>query len=202
MSIKKKIVSIILIIMFVGGGYLYFAKAYPVILVDYRPISAGDLEKYYNGAYRYYQNVFNFYNKDAAALDSEGAKKEIQRAVLDKLVEDKIINIELNRLIKPGDIDNVVKQKISEINNSQNVQKGAEILYGFSADEFQKQILIPEAKWEILRDRLFLSGEISSAPDGGEDKNFEEWLKRAKSKAKVIILASGFSWNGEGVVIK
>ncbi len=192
----KKSILIALAIILIGGGYLYFAKAYPVIFVDYRPISAGDFEKYYNGAYRYYQNI------DAAALDAEGAKKEIQRAVLDMLVKDKVINMELSRLMKPGDLAKAVERKIAEINNSQNTQKGAEILYGFSADEFQKQVLIPEAKWEILRDRLFLSGEILSAPSGGEDKNFEEWLKGVKSKAKVIILASGFSWNGDSIVIR
>lgn len=187
----KKSILVVLAIILIGGGYLYFAKAYPVILVDYRPVSAGDLEKYYNGAYRYYQNILNFYNKDAAALDAEGAKKEIQRAVLDKLVEDKVIDIELSRLMNSGDLAKAVERKIAKVNNSQNTQKGAEMLYGFSADEFQKQVLIPEAKWEILRDRLFL-----------ENKNFEEWLKGVKSKTKVIILASGFFWNGDSVVVK
>jgi hypothetical protein len=162
-----------------------------VVLVGAKTISAGELTDYYNGAYKYYQNMLELYTKDTAVLSAAETKKEIERAVLNTLIEDILIDEELNKIMNDVDLDRVVKEKISKTGDIGKIEKGAAVLYGFSVRDFRQKVLIPQAKSDILRDRIFL-----------EAGNFEEKLKELKRSAKVAILISGFSWNGESVVIK
>lgn len=188
---KKTIIIISLILAVSVGAYIIISRSYPVVLVGNRTISAGDFRDYYNGAYKYYQNALELYAKDTAVLNAEETKKEIERAVLDGLIEDVLIDGELRRMMSKDEINRIVEEKISKIGDSEKISRDASVLYGFSAADFKKKVLIPQAKSDILRDRIFL-----------ENGNFEEKLKELKRNAKVTILISGFSWTGEGVALK
>jgi hypothetical protein len=189
---NKKTIIIISLVLAVGvGAYIIISRSYPVVLVGAKTISAGELTDYYNGAYKYYQNMLELYMKDTAVLNADETKKEIERAVLEELIENALIDGELRRLMSAEEINGIVQEKISKIGDIEKIEKGAAVLYGFSADAFRQKVLIPQAKSDILKDRIFL-----------ENGNFEEKLKELKRSAKVAILIPGFSWNGESVVIK
>ncbi|MEK7555297.1 MAG: SurA N-terminal domain-containing protein [Patescibacteria group bacterium] len=192
MKYKKILFWLIPLILIAGGLYFILSDSYPVALVNEQIIEARDFEKDYASALRYYQSVFKVYKEDAAKLDSQESKQEIRRATLDKLIENKLIRENLEKLIKNDELKNMVAQKIKEaVKESPDIQKGVQTLYGLSLDDFKQRILAPQAEREILEGRLYLDG-----------KKIDEWLKQEKSKAKVIILISGFGWDGEGVIIK
>jgi len=189
---KRWFTMLILIGIAGGVGYLILSRSYPVVLVNGQTISAGDFRQYYSGAYKYYQNMLELYTKDTAVLNAEETKKEIERAILGRLIEDKLIDEELNKIMSAADLDRIVEEKISKIDiNNEKLNKGVGILYGFSVDEFKKRVLVPQAKGDILKDRIFL-----------ENGNFDEKLKELKRNAKVTILIPGFSWTGEDIAVK
>ena len=190
---NKKTTIIIALILTIGiGAYIIISHSYPVVLVGSQLISAGDFREHYSGAYKYYRNILELYAKDAAVLNADETKKEIERAVLDGLIEDVLIDEELKKIMSAADLGRMVEEKISKIARSgEKLGESASILYGFSADDFKKRVLIPQAKSDILGNRIFL-----------ENGNFEEKLKELKRNAKVVILIPGFSWIGEGVVLR
>ena len=82
------------------------------------------------------------------------------------------------------ELESVIENKIGKIEEkSREIEEGIKNLYGFSLEDFKARVLTPMAEQEILEGRLFL-----------ENKNFDEWLKEEKAKARVIILISGFKW--------
>lgn len=189
---NKKTTIIIALILTIGiGAYIIISHSYPVVLVGSQLISAGDFREHYSGAYKYYRNILELYAKDAAVLNADETKKEIERAVLDGLIEDVLIDEELKKIMSAADLGRMVEEKISKIENGEKISKEASVLYGFSADDFKKRVVIPQAKSDILGNRIFL-----------ENGNFEEKLKELKRNAKVVILIPGFSWIGEGVVLR
>jgi hypothetical protein len=135
--------------------------------------------------------MLELYAEDAAILNADETKKEIERAVLQGLIEDALVDEELKKTMSATDLDKIVEEKISRIGDSEKLGKSASVLYGFSADDFKKKVLIPQAKSDILRDRIFL-----------ENGDFEEKLKELKRNAKVTILITGFSWASEGVILR
>ncbi|HDH31221.1 MAG TPA: hypothetical protein ENH26_00380 [Candidatus Wolfebacteria bacterium] len=190
---KKLLFWLILIIILFGSGlYFIFSDSYPVVLVNYRIISARDFEKDYTVAIHYYQSLFKAYAEDPTELNSKEIKLEIRQVTLDKLIENQLIHKKLKELIGANDLQNMVDNKIKEIiKKSSNIQKGVELVYGLSLADFKERILIPQAEREILEGQLFFNGE-----------KIDEWLKEIKSVAKVIVLIPGFAWDGEKITIK
>ncbi len=189
---KRRLLLLVLIGIVGSISYLIISQSYPVAFVGWQPISAISFNKDFNTAIFYYQKAMETYNKSqATAMDSAEIKQEIKRAVLDKSVENILILNELKKRLKNTEIAQMVENKINEILKGQDIAKQVATIYNLSLDAFREQVLIPQARLEILQARLVL-----------ENKNFDEWLKDAKQQTKVIILLPGFNWNGEGVVAK
>ena len=189
---KNKILIAILILFVAVVLWFIFTTNYPIAFVNLKPISAVNFNKNYIASLTYYKNALETYNnKDAKVLEADEVKKEIKRALLESLIEDILVDEQLNKEIKTGDLEKLVDKKIEEISNNQNLPKAVEKLYGFTFEDFKNKVLIPQAKKEILESRIFLSGE-----------NFEEKLKDIKSKAQIMIFLPGFEWGEKGVIIK
>jgi len=189
---KKWIFLIISGLIIISGIYVIVSQSYPVALVNWQLVSAKSFNNDFNTAFFYYQKVAETYDKsDATAINSPQAKTEIERAVLDKSVENILIMNELGKRLKNSEIEQMVQNKINEVFNGQDIAKQVATIYNLSLDAFKERVLTPEARTEILQARLML-----------ENKNFDDWLKETKKQAKVIILLPGFGWNGEGVVTK
>lgn len=193
----RKIFAGLLVAVFVFGGYLIVSKSYPVALVNSRPIALKFFEKDLSASVNYYKKLLETYrsgSSGAFSLDSK-TRNEIKRLLLEKLIEESLIRSELEKRLSEKEIKDIVGRKIEEAAANADLEKGAEILYGFSLEEFREKVLAPQAEREILEARLFLE---KGPPVGG----FDDWLKKEKAAANVMIFIGGFSWNGEGVVVK
>ncbi len=173
---------------------MILSRSYPAALVNYQIIAVRDFYADYRASMAYYKNALDVYNeKDSAALESDEVKLEIQRAVLENLIEDILINEELKSQIGSVNLDKIVDRKIEESVGGQKIQEAVETLYGLSFKEFRKRVLVPQAKREILEGRLFLQNPPAE-PD--------EFLRKLKSKIRVLIFLPDFEWNGKEVIIK
>ncbi len=180
--------------LIIGGIYLILSRSYPAAIVNYQIIAVRDFYADYRASMTYYKNALDVYNeKDFAALESGEVKLEIQRAVLESLIEDILIDKELKSQIGFVELKKIVNRKIEESVGGQKIQEAVETLYGLSFEEFRERVLVPQAKREILEGRLFLQNP-PVAPD--------EFLRKLKSKARVLIFLPDFEWNGKEVIIK
>jgi hypothetical protein len=176
------------LILIIGGGlgiYFYFnVRAYPVAIVNATGIiSADEFEKGYQGVVHYYRAAVQTYDKANGAKDlTEADLQELRRAVLDSLIENKIIAAELEDRV--GDeLRNLITQKISQVGvDTTKLAPAAEALYGFSFEDFRNLILDPQARREILMEKFI-----------AEKKDFNAWLKEQRLSSSVVIL-NGFSW--------
>lgn len=180
--------------LFIGGVYFILSRSYPLAVVDYQIIAARDFYANYRASITYYKNALDVYNeKDSAALESDEVKIEIQKAVLDGLIEDILIDKELKSQIGSVELDKIVGRKIEEAVSGQKIQKAVETLYGLSFEEFKKRVLVPQAKREILEGRLFLQNPPA---------DLDEFLKELKLKSRILIFLPDFKWDGEKVIMK
>lgn len=189
---KKKIIFIISSVIVIVIVIVIMTQSCPIAFVNWRPIIFSSFKKDVSVAGNYYRKVLETYDKNqAAVMNSKEVKQEIERATLDKLVENILIERELKKRLKNNELEKMVNDKIGKAIKGKDIKKEVETLYGISLDEFKKRFLKPQAKREIFESRLTL-----------ENKNINDWLKEAKSKVKVIIFLPGFGWDGEGVIIK
>ncbi len=182
---------ILVIMVVVGiGGYVVVSKSYPVVLVNWRPISVRTFYENTGTAQHYYEKLYERYKKNAQEIQSEAAQQEISRAVLEKLIEDNLIYEELKRRMSAQELSTLLNKKIAEAIRQKDIQKGVEMLYGISLAEFSEKTLKPLAAREILEDRLKL-----------ENKKIEDWLKTAKENAKITFFLPNFSWDSiKGII--
>lgn len=185
MTAKNTIFFLLTAAIVIGVVYFVVTKSYAAAFVNFNAISVESFENDFEAAFVYYEKALKTYNQgDAAVIESEEVKKEIQRAVLEKLIGNSIVHRELLARMSKKELESVIENKIGKIEEkSREIEEGIKNLYGFSLEDFKSRVLTPMAEQEILEGRLFL-----------ENKNFDEWLKEEKVKARVIILISGFKW--------
>ena len=189
---KKKIIFIISSVIVVVIIIVIITQSYPVVLVNWRPISLKSFQKDVLIAVSYYQKALETYDKNqAAVMNSKEVKQEIERAVLEKLIEDNLIQQELEKRLKNNELEKMVNDKIEEALIGKDIGKEVETLYGVSLGEFKERFLKPQARKEIFESRLAL-----------ENQELNNWLKEIKSKTKAMIFLPGFEWKEEGVIIK
>lgn len=179
--------------MAIGLSAYFTAKNgyYPVAIINFDLITAEKFSKETSTANKYYQNEFFVRGSDPKTLDSAQAQLEIRRAVLDDLISNSLIFRELNRRLK-NDYQSIAENKIDQVlKKNVNLQAGVKELYGLEFSEFKDEVLLPQAYQEILQGRMFLNNE-----------DFNNWLKKARFRARVIILSPEFEWNGDALLIK
>lgn len=171
-------------------------QSYPIALVDWRSVSLKSFKKDALIAVNYYRKALETYDKNqATVMNSQEVNQEIERAVLDKLIEDNLIQRELEKLLENNEIEKMINDKIEEVLKGKDIKKEVETLYGISIGEFKERFLKPQARREIFESRLALENNPTA---GG----FDGWLKEIKLKAKVMIFLPGFEWSGGVVIIK
>ncbi len=193
----------LILVAFLGAIVIYAAIAdtYPVSVVNSRFVRASDLNNDLAVATNYYERMKALGTMAGGKItDQYPGKIEIERAVLDKLVEASLIDEELNRRISKEDLQGIIDKKVETAVSSSNIAQAAlgkevEALYGLQLNVFKKVVLVPQAKREILEGRMLLESKT-------KDSGFDGWLEEAKSRATVFILIPDFSWDGGRVVIK
>jgi hypothetical protein len=195
---KFKFFLILFLVILIGSlGYIAQAGYYPIALVNTLPIHYVDFKKDLKAGLVYYNQFSEIYNKKGQNIikdkkeDSAIIEKELQKAVLDTLIENILIDEGLRQRMKKKEINDLVNEKIEKALIGVNIKDLANKMYGLSADDFIDNFLRPQAKRDILSNRLNF-----------ENTNLNDWLKNEKKRAKVIILLSNFQWNGDGVQVK
>lgn len=197
---KNKIIILILSVIIIVTVIVIIFQFYPIVLVNWRPIIFSSFKKDVSGAGNYYRKALETYDKNqAAVMNSKEVNQEIERAVLDKLIEDNLIQRELEKRLKNNELEKMVNDKIEEAIRDKDIEKEVKALYGFSVDEFKERFLKPQARREIFEARFLLENFSTESEfvSGGDN-----WLKEAKLKSKVIIFLPGFEWSGKGVILK
>ncbi len=189
---KKKIIFIISSVIVIVIVIVIITQLYPVVLVNWQPISLKSFKKDVLVATSYYRKALETYDKNqVTVMNSKEVKQEIERAVLDKLIENSLIQKELEKRLKNNEIEKMINDKIEEALRGKDIEKEVETLYDVSLDEFKERFLKPRARWEIFESRLAL-----------ENQEIGDWLKKIKSKTKIMIFLPGFEWKEREVVIK
>lgn len=185
-----KYVGLLIAVMAVFLAFLYITKLYPVAIVNGDYITARNYEVNLDVAVNYAKGIAGDKAENQEMIESVEFKKETQRSVLESLVEARLISDYLDKNIKAKDLKAIIENKIKSAIGGKDVAKGIAKLYGLSVSDFEKLVLIPQAKYEIIEGRFMI-----------ENKNFSEWIKEAKQTAKVTIYISGFKWGVNGVEI-
>lgn len=183
-----KLVGLLIAIIIVLLIFLYITKLYPVAIVNGDYITARNYEVNLDVAVNYAKGIAGDKAENQEMIESVEFKKETQRSVLESLVEARLISDYLDKTIKAKDLKAIIENKIKNAIGGKDVAKGIAKLYKLSVSDFEKLVLIPQAKYEIIEGRFMI-----------ENKNFSEWIKEAKQTAKTTIYISGFKWGVNGV---
>lgn len=187
---KRYVYSAIgVLIAIVGGIGLWITNGYTIAVVNGTSIPVNEFSKNVRAASVYYGRVQESY--DTAKKPAPGLnEKDIKAAVLTQLVESVIIGEAAKREV--GDeLDALVEERIAKYRDDESLATASKNLYGLSKADFMKEVLVPQAKQDIVRGRLFLKGV-----------SFDPWLKQAKKDAIVHIFSKEFTWNGETVAAR
>ena len=192
---KRPVVFFVFLGM-VFGGFLFLSvlrsKLYPAVFVNGTMVSARMLARQTEAAYRYYLKVIATYGPSKDQTDEMELKRELERAVLDKLIENVIIREELEERIERRELAQLIEGKLDVFKIDDEFQKAVKELYGFSVQEFRERILNPLASKELLEGAL--------VPE--EDGTFTNWLIEARKRARVVVVAHVFRWEDGQVQFK
>jgi len=188
---SKKLALTVFGAVIVLGLVLFFLISvgfYPIALISGRVLLAREFLRNYEAAASYYRNLVKTYASDLSAEKTLGAI-DLQVSVLNQLVENRLIDQALREEVH-DDLGGLVEARISKLQKKEDLKNAVQALYGLSYKDFEKAVLIPQVKLDILSGRLFLKG-----------KNIEDWLTEAKAASKVIIFSRQFYWDGKEVKV-
>ena len=150
---------------------------FPVAFTSKWLITAKQLNKIANSSLIYYQKTLSVYASSVPITDIN-FQKEIKRAALDKLIEDKIINEILVKKFGAEKLNKMIDDELAGLLINDEIAKASQILYNLSLKDFKNLVLTPEAKRGILKEQ-------------GID------LYEIKKSHRPIILTPGFYWQDE-----
>ncbi len=187
---KYKLYIVFLTIVGAGAIALFFASSgyYPIAVVGGRVITAKAFAKDYLMAEMYYKNVLK--SAVGSSTAAELTEEQIQQSVLYMLIENELVDIGAQKEVG-GSVDDLVNKKIGEVATEPGIEKEIEAVYGVGFNDFKSEILVPQAKRDILTGNLLLKG-----------KKIEDWLAEAKKSSKVIIFSGKFYWDGKNVSVR
>lgn len=169
-------ISAVLLVLAVG--------AYPIALVNGKPIWASAFRSYLASAVAYKQAAHDTYapSEPVPTLD-----KPTGVLTLDELIEQELINQGVKELV--GDnATRLVNEKLSEISKEPDLPGASRALFQLDPGAFTNAVLKPQATREVLTGRVYLDG-----------KTMQQWIDDARAHAKVRILSSSYRWNGKEV---
>ena len=178
-----KITFLMLIVL--GMAFYLFVAAgnFPVIIVNYHPISQKEYEATLASVLNYYIQAQEA-KKNSAPIDLKAVQMEIKRLALEKSIETALVREEAIKRMGLSFVD-AVNKKIKDLQGKESAKNIAIALYGFSPENPDAKSLRPLAERQVLDERL-----------GLENTKLDDWLTGAKKSANVILLIQDFSWYG------
>lgn len=163
-------------------------RRYPIMIVNGETVSAARFKMNYRSASVYYENLLKTYARTDLA-PKPLTQSDLEVGVLEQLVEAILVDHGVRREVGE-DLDYLLQSKLGGYEETPALRSATETLYGLSYEDFLHEVLIPQAKKDILAGRFFLRGE-----------KIDEWLREAKKSAHVTIFSKKFRWDGETVAI-
>lgn len=126
---------------------------------------------------------------------TENGRKRLmikEREVMDKMVEDMIIEIlakDRGIFISEKDVDKAVSQKLNEFGTENDVKKDLLDSYGWSMDDFRKKIVLPSMYSDALEKKVLAEEFDVSAPKE-KIKQAKTQLESGKDFAEVVRMSS------------
>ncbi len=187
---KHKKGFLIFLLIFAGLTVYFYLRnnPLPAVLINWDSISQKDIENYYDLS-RNYLVLASTSDSDLQTLEATSTQKEIKRAVIEKLIENKLIYAEARKRVG-NDLEEIADQKIQNALKTTDINDAVNKMFGISIENYTEEELKPGAYKEILQGRMDMNEE-----------NFDNWLKSAKNSAHIFILIPGYSWDGKNVKI-
>lgn len=189
----KKIVKLVAIIgggiIAIGGLTIGVTGYWPIAMVGYAPITYNAFKENFMMADHFYRSNIKMTGEDERVMEARDIQRDIQRATMEGLVEQILIERELEQRYKKDDLQRLIENKLTGIAlDSKDMQKGTELLYGLTPEQFKELVLIPKAKQELLEGNLSL-----------QNGSFNNWLTERKKSARVSVFVPSLYWNGEEI---
>lgn len=189
----KKILKLTAIIggglAIIGGLTVGVTGYWPIAMVGYAPITYEEFRENFMMADHFYRSNIKIAGEDERMAEARDIQRDIQRATLEGLIERILIERELRERYSKEDLRQLIENKLSGVDlDSKDMQKGTELLYGLTPQQFKELVLVPKAQQEILEGNLSL-----------RDGSFNGWLAEKKKAARISVFVPSFYWNGEGV---
>lgn len=195
MNIKKKAKLAALIIggvVIVGGIAAGVTGYWPIAVVDRTPITYAMFEKNFTWANHFYKSNLKIAGEDERVFMTKEIQRDLQRVTMEGLIERIIIDHELAKRYKPGDLQQLIDNKIGGTDlGSADMAKATQLLYGLTPGQLKELVLIPDAKQEILEGNMTLQNE-----------SFADWMTARKNEAGVSIFIPVLYWDKNEVKVK
>lgn len=192
----KKIAKLIAIIgggvVVVGGIILGVTGYWPIARVGYKAITYATFRDNFMMADHFYRSNVKITGEDGTVVDAKEIQRDLQRATMEGLIEQIVIDEELKGKYTPDDLDRLIDNKISGVDlGTEDMKKAVELLYGLTPEQFRELVLLPKAKQELLEGNLTL-----------QNGTFNDWLIAKKKEAGVSIFVPSLYWDGSEVKLK
>lgn len=184
---RKQAILALAILVVLIGILAVSSDFYPILTVNGSPVSARRFGKNYRAADFYQENLLKTYGQDQTSEGSLSGR-DLEVAVLNQLVEAELTAAGVKREVG-GDLDYMVAGKVEKYDASEDLKNATMSLYGMSYPDFRKEVLVPQAKRDILAGRLYL-----------REESIEDWLSREKQAARVTVFSGRFHWDGKQIV--
>lgn len=134
---------------------------FPAAIVDWRhAIFLGEVQSNVASVEKFYQTK-NF-SQEGLRVDftTEAGKKRLmikEREIIDKMVEDKIIEILAKKngiSVSDKDVDQAVTRKLDEFGTADDVKKDLANSYGWNLEDFKQKVVLPSMYQEALAQKI------------------------------------------------
>lgn len=183
MFFTAAIFGVLLIAILITYGF------YPIFVVNGSPIIAHRFDKIYRAALLYRGNFMKTYAPSASGTAALLSGEDLEINILNQLVDMKLIDAGVRREVG-DDLSELIAGKIKKYDDKADLKTAAESLFGITYADFRKEVLIPQAEWDILAGRLYLRGE-----------DINNWLANARRSAEVIVFSKRFRWDGSRITV-
>lgn len=165
---------------------------FPAAIINWqRVVFASDVEANLASVQKFYATQ-NFASAglrvDFTTEDGQKRLKIKEREILDKLVEDQIIQILAKQKgvkIADADMENLVQEKLKEFGTTEDVQKDLTNSYGWSMADFKKRVVMPALYTQALSEKVLAENGNTKEAKAKIEKAQQE-LESGKDFVEVV----------------
>lgn len=173
--------SVFLVLIFI----IAYAGLYPIVVVNGDWITARKFRLHLSAAENYESQ-----KQSTSTINSVLKDKDIVVSVLEGLIEAQFIE-KGARLEFTDRLGSLKTQRLNDFLSQKAVMEEEGKKYGFSLEQFKKEILEPQVTRDLLSGRLFL-----------KSMRLEDWLLEQKKTASVTLFSQVFYWDGREVRVR